>query len=123
MKKIDPIDTKNFSPVYLEIEEDTVCIADSSFDDYDPYKMVVMSHDQFDTICKEWSMWKDISSAPKDGTMVIVAKFIKNPTPYRPAVAYITEAYWDEETDNWDVRQGHHVKDPTHWMKYTPPKY
>ncbi len=65
--------------------------------------------------------WIDISHAPKDGTMLVLGKFIKNPPPYKPALGYITEGYWSEESEQWEKWQGIYVKDPTHFIKYNPP--
>lgn len=55
--------------------------------------------------------WRDIDSAPKDGTEVLVTEVV-----YSPFVAY-----WSGTFKRWSAEGSHDYCSPTHWMPLPPP--
>lgn len=49
---IKPKDEKNWSPVYINKSKNSVMICGDSFGQADPYKMVIMSREQFKQLQK-----------------------------------------------------------------------
>ncbi len=66
---------------------------------------------------KRLGEWKDISTAPQDGTPVLVAWAGIN---MHPLVAHYEEPFWGALTSSLGFDKLH---DPTHWMPLpTPPE-
>lgn len=50
--RIAPNDPENWTAVYIEFGEECVCIKEESFNAPDPYKMIILSNDQWNKIRK-----------------------------------------------------------------------
>lgn len=55
-------------------------------------------------------MWREISSAPKDGTKILIGRGGRN------KLHYVMEAFWDSKFGRFDCYVGIPSKAPTHWM-------
>lgn len=62
--------------------------------------------------------WRDISTAPKDGTHILVGTF-----PHEPGRITTTTAHWFDFNGEWALSvnydgaySNHGVSNPTHWM-------
>lgn len=68
--------------------------------------------------------WQDISTAPKDGTLIWVLWDGHNNQTGEPA-RYYYAAFFDGDAEYEDLAwvdcEGHQIDEPTHWMPLPPP--
>lgn len=60
--------------------------------------------------------WRDIASAPRDGTKILLAKIVGHPD-HPTALWWATRGYWSDKWKNWnDGFEPSGLADPTHWL-------
>lgn len=66
--------------------------------------------------------WQGIESAPRDGTRMILAKFVGHPA-HETALWWAVAGHWSDKWQNWnDGVEPCGLAGPTHWMPIpTPP--
>lgn len=60
-------------------------------------------------------MWQPIETAPKDGTLILIAKGGAS------AWHNMFAGYWDEGLGEFKYHRDGYVRNPTHWMPLPPP--
>ena len=66
--------------------------------------------------------WQDISTAPKDGTRILLAKIVGHPS-HPTALWWAAAGHWSIRFDNWnDGVEPAGLAGPTHWMPLPTPK-
>lgn len=65
--------------------------------------------------------WRPIETAPKDGTRVLLAKFVGHPV-HPTALWWATLGHWSAKWNNWnDNVEPAGLAGPTHWMPLPAP--
>ena len=66
--------------------------------------------------------WQDISTAPKDGTRILLAKIVGHPA-HPTALWWAVAGHWSIRFSNWnDGAEPAGLAGPTHWMPLSTPK-
>lgn len=67
--------------------------------------------------------WQPIDTAPKDGTKLLLARYVGNPL-HDSALWWMAAGAWSEKYQNWnDTNTPDAFVCPTHWMPLPePPK-
>lgn len=66
--------------------------------------------------------WQDISTAPMDGTRILLAKIVGHPA-HPTALWWAVAGHWSIRFSNWnDGAEPAGLAGPTHWMPLSTPK-
>jgi hypothetical protein len=64
--------------------------------------------------------WQPIETAPKDGTRIVLAKYVGHPD-HISSLWWMTLGFWSSRWQNWnDGIEPSGLADPTHWMPLPP---